>query len=145
MHRRKVLFVCVHNAARSQMAEAYLNEFGGEWFEAESAGFEPSEINPYVVEVMKEDGIDISGNTSDSVFEFYKQGRLYGFLVTVCDESLAERCPLFPGLVRERLHWSFPDPSGFEGDRETILEQTRAVRDAIREEVKAFIAQYREE
>ena len=109
MDKIKVLFVCVHNSARSQMAEAYLKRFGGDVFEVESAGLDPGELNPLVVEVMKEDGIDLSGNRTKSVFDLFKQGRMFGYVVAVCDKEAAERCPIFPG-VSTRLNLSFADP-----------------------------------
>src|SRR6266496_1921852 len=86
MARIKVLFVCVHNSARSQMAEAYLNHFGEGRFEAESAGLEPGTLNPLVVHVMREDGIDISRNETKGVFDMIKQGKLFEYVITVCDE-----------------------------------------------------------
>ncbi|MCX7698988.1 MAG: arsenate reductase ArsC, partial [Candidatus Goldbacteria bacterium] len=132
-------FVCVHNSARSQMAEAYLNHLAGDRFIAESAGLEPGVLNPYVVEVMKEDGIDISGNFTKSVFDFYKQGKLYSYVITVCDTEAAEKCPIFPG-VSKRLHWNFPDPSKFKGTKEEILKQVRILRDEIKKKIKEFIA-----
>ena len=141
MDSTSVLFICNHNAARSQMAEAWLNRLGEGRFQAESAGFEPTRVNPYVVEVMREAGIDIGQAQSDDVFEFYKDGRRYHYTITVCDQSLAERCPIFPGLVLGgRLHWSFADPESFTGTDDEILEQTRQVRDSIRRQVEAFIA-----
>src|SRR3989338_9622164 len=97
MDKKKVLFVCVHNSARSQIAEAFLKQMAGDKFEAESAGLEPGNLNPVVVEVMKEVGIDISQNKTKSVFDFYKQGRQYDYVVTVCDESQSGACPMFPG------------------------------------------------
>ncbi len=105
MEKIKVLFVCVHNSARSQMAEAFLNQLAGDKFKAESAGLEPGTLNPLVVEVMKEIGIDISHNQTKSAFDFFKQGRLFNFVITVCDSASAERCPIFPG-VTQRLGWS---------------------------------------
>jgi arsenate reductase len=136
--RRRVLFVCVHNSARSQMAEAYLKELGGDRFEVESAGLEPGALNPVVVRVMKEEGIDISGNRADSVFEFFTQGRKYSYVITVCDESSGEKCPLFPGMTI-RLHWSFEDPSAFAGPESEVLEKTRQVRNAIKSRVEEFV------
>lgn len=79
----KVLFLCVHNSARSQIAEAYLKKFGGDDFEAESAGLEPGKLNPFVIDVLKEDGIDISNNTTDDVFDFFKQGKIFSYVITV--------------------------------------------------------------
>jgi len=139
--KERVLFVCLHNSARSQMAEAYLNHFGGDKFLAESAGLEPGVLNPYVVKVMKEDGIDISGNKTKSVFDFYKQGKLYSYVITVCEQEAAEKCPIFPGGGK-RLHLSFPDPSKFTGTEEEILNKVRKVRDEIKEKIKEFIINY---
>ena len=138
MVRDKVLFVCIHNSARSQMAEAYLNRLAGNHFEAESAGIEPGTLNPLVVEVMKEDGIDISNNATKDVFAFLKAGKRYSYVVTVCDETAAERCPVFPGPGK-RLHWSFPDPSALVGSREEKLAHTRVIRDQIKHRVEAFM------
>jgi arsenate reductase len=138
LNKERVLFVCVHNSARSQMAEAYLNHFAGDRFFAESAGIEPGILNPYVIKVMKEDGIDISRNKTKSVFDFYKQGKLYSYVITVCEQEAAEKCPIFPGGGK-RLHWSFPDPSKFTGSEEEILDKVRKVRDEIKEKIKEFI------
>jgi len=140
MAREKVLFVCIHNSARSQMAEAYLNHLAGDRFEAESAGIEPGTLNPVAVEVMKEDGIDISANMTKDVFDFLKAGTLYSYVVTVCDEAAAERCPVFPGPGK-RLHWSFPDPSQLQGSREEKLAQTREIREKIKRRIEAFITE----
>ena len=141
MEKTKVLFVCVHNAARSQMAEAFMNHLCGDFYEAESAGLEPTEPNPLVVKVMKEVGIDISRNKAKSVFDFYKEGRLFGFVITVCDESQTEKCPLFPGITA-RLHWSFEDPSRFTDSQEERIEKVRKLRDQIRDRVQAFCSEH---
>lgn len=138
MNKIRVLFICVHNSARSQMAEAFLNSMGGEHFIAESAGLEPGKLNPIVVEVMKEAGLDISNNATKGVFDFFKQGRFYQYVIAVCDEASAERCPIFPGMAK-RLNWSFRDPSSFTGTEESKLQQTRIVRDQIRDEIEKFI------
>ena len=138
MDKIRVLFVCVHNSARSQIAEAYLNKLGEGEFLAESAGLEPGVLNPLVLEAMKEDGIDISGNKTKSVFDFYRQGKLYSYVITVCDEASGERCPIFPGNTK-RLHWEFEDPSSFTGSHEEKLEKTRIVRDKIYERIQKFI------
>ena len=90
----KVLFICVHNSARSQMAEAWFNSICGEFFEAQSAGLEPGTLNPLAVEVMREAGIDISRNKTQAVFDVFKSGQLFSYVVTVCDESSAEKCPI---------------------------------------------------
>ena len=134
----KVLFVCVHNSARSQMAEALLKKMAGDRFEVESAGLEPGKLNPLAVEVMKEIGLDISGNQTKSAFELFKEGKLYTQVITVCDETSAEQCPFFPGITT-RLHWSFADPSGFTGTQEEKLEKTREVREAIRAKIAAWL------
>jgi arsenate reductase len=138
MSKEKVLFVCVHNSARSQMAEALLNRLAGDRFEAESAGLEPGQLNPLAVEVMKEIGIDISGNRTKSAFDLFKEGRLYAYVITVCDETSAEKCPIFPGIT-QRIHWSFPDPSSFTGTWEERLEKTREVREAIRKKIEEWL------
>jgi len=138
MDKERVLFVCVHNSARSQMAEAFLKALGGERFEVYSAGIEPGVLNPLVVEVMREAGIDISQNKTKSVFDFYKNGELFSYVITVCDQASAEMCPIFPGLVK-KLHWSFADPASFTGAHEEKLVQTRAVRDAIKEKVEEWL------
>ena len=139
MEKIKVLFVCVHNSARSQMAEALLNRLGGERFQAESAGFEPEPLNALAVEVMREIGIDISQQKAKSVFELYKQGRLFRHVITVCDEASAQKCPIFPG-ISERHHWSFRDPAQLTGTYAEQLSQTRIIRDDIKAKVKEFIA-----
>jgi arsenate reductase (thioredoxin) len=138
MTKDKVLFICIHNSARSQISEAFLKRYGGDYFEVESAGLEPGDLNPLAVEVMREVGIDISNNQTDSAFEFLKQGRRYNYLITVCDEASAERCPIFPGVL-ERIHWSFTDPSTLEGSKEEKLEKLRTIRDSIKERVIEFI------
>jgi len=104
----KVLFICVHNSARSQMAEAYLRKYGGKRFVAESAGLEPGVINPLVVEVMKEEGIDLSDKGTNSVYDYYREGRGYDYVITVCSKVAAERCPIFPGGGLSLIHISEP-------------------------------------
>jgi arsenate reductase (thioredoxin) len=135
--KKRVLFVCIHNSARSQMAEAFLKEAGGGDFEVHSAGIEPGKLNPIVVEVMREIGIDISGNQTKSVADMLKSGKQFDCVVTVCDETSAERCPVFPGKTA-RLHWGFPDPSSFQGTHEEKLARTREVRDAIKAKVASW-------
>ncbi len=136
--RPRVLFVCVHNSARSQMAEAWLRHLYGDRFEAESAGLEPGVLNPLAVEVMREVGIDISNRRTQAVLDLVKAGRLYAYVITVCDETAAERCPIFPGVTR-REHWSFPDPARFTGTPEEQLAQARQVRDAIRARIEEWV------
>jgi arsenate reductase len=135
--KKKVLFVCIHNSARSQMAEALLNHIRGDDYEGHSAGLEPGTLNPLVVEAMGEIGIDISGNATKSVFEEYRSGKMLSYVITVCDEASAERCPIFPG-VTTRLQWSFPDPSKFEGSHDERLARVREVRDAITDRIQEW-------
>jgi len=138
MNKTKVIFVCIHNSARSQMAEAFLNDLGREKFIAESAGLEPGSLNQTVVKVMAEIGYDISGNKTKSVFDIFRNGKTYDYVVTVCDPEAAERCPIFPGIVK-RLHWGFKDPSSFQGSENDKLEFARKVRDEIRIEIEKFV------
>jgi len=121
------------------MAEAFLKTLAGDRFEAMSAGLEPGTINPLVVEVMKEIGIDISQNQTKSAFDLYKKGELFSYVITVCDAASAEICPLFPGLVTPRIHWSFADPSSFTGTYQERLAQTRTVRDAIKTKIEEWL------
>lgn len=138
MNPIKILFVCVHNSARSQMAEAFLNHYGEGKFVAESAGLEKGVLNPLAINAMAEIGFDISKNEVNSVFEFFKGHRLYSYVVTVCDETNGQKCPIFPGL-RDMIHWSFDDPSSFEGTEEERLAKTRIVRDQIHDQVKELV------
>jgi arsenate reductase (thioredoxin) len=134
----RVLFICIHNSARSQMAEAYLRRLGGSAFEAESAGIEPGTLNPRVVRALREDGIDISGKPTRGVFDLVKTGRSFDYVVAVCSKEAADRCPVFPGRA-VRLQWSFDDPSTFTGSDEEIMARIRRVRDGIRDTVAGFI------
>lgn len=138
MQKIKVLFVCVHNSARSQIAEAYLNSLGGDRFEAQSAGLEPGVLNPYAVKVMGEVGFDISNNKTKDVFDFVKKGAIFGYVITVCDGANAERCPIFSGVTK-RLHWSFPDPAGLKGTDDEKLKGTQEIRDAIKAQIEEWI------
>ena len=135
---KKVLFVCIHNSARSQMAEELLRKYGTEEFEVQSAGFEPAELNPLAIEVLKEEDINIADKKTNSVFELFKAGKTFNYVITVCDEGNAQRCPVFPGL-NYRIHWSFEDPSSFTGSDEEKLEKTRAVKEQIKKEVLQLI------
>ena len=143
MTKMKVLFICVHNSARSQMAEAFLNELGGDRFQVESAGFEPGTLNPLVVEAMGEIGIDISMKQTKEIFDLYRQGRSYSYVISVCDQAHAEKCPIFPGLSK-KLIWSFEDPSSFIGSKEEKMEKIRIVRDNIQSEIASFIKNVKE-
>ena len=137
--KEKVLFVCIHNSARSQMAEALLKKLGSDRFEAYSAGLEPGTLNPLAIEVMQELGIDISANETKSVFEYFKQGALFNYVITVCDGTNAEKCPIFPGITK-RINWSFEDPSVLTGSHELKIDATRRIRDEIKRAVLEFIA-----
>ena len=130
--KQKILFICQHNSGRSQIAEAYLNRFAGDHFEIESAGLEPADgVNPLVVEVMKEEGFDLSKKKPQSVFELFKTGNIYAHVITVCHDS-ENQCPIFPGITK-RWHWPFPDPAKVEGSREERLAEVRKIRDQIKE------------
>ena len=135
--KSNVLFICVHNSARSQMAEAWLNHICGDFFTAESAGLEPGTLNPLVVEAMQEVGIDISKKKTQAVFDVFKSGKLFSYVITVCDETSAEKCPIFAGVAK-RLHWSFPDPSTLVGSRENKLVEVRKIRDEIRSKIESW-------
>ena len=137
MHKPTILFICIHNSARSQMAEAWLKHLCGDSFNAESAGLEPGTLNPLVVEAMQEVGIDISKNKTQAVFDVFKSGKLFSHVVTVCDETSAERCPVFPGIAK-RLHWSFPDPSALTGTQAEKMEGVRRIRDEIRARIEQW-------
>jgi arsenate reductase len=134
----KVLFICVHNSARSQMAEAYLRMFGQDDFEAESAGFEPTTVNPLVVEVMKEEGVDLSGKGTQSAFDLFRQGRVFSYVITVCSDGDEAQCPVYPGVVT-RIHIPFADPAKVQGTHDEKLAQVREIRDEIKAAVKAFV------
>ena len=135
--KQKVLFICVHNSARSQMAEAFLNLACPDYFEAHSAGLEPGTLNPLAVEAMAEIRIDISKKKTQAVFDVFKSGELFPYVITVCDESSAEKCPIFPGVTK-RLHWSFPDPAALTGSHKERLEGTRKIRDQIHARIEAW-------
>jgi arsenate reductase len=122
-----VLFVCTHNAARSQMAEAWLRALGGARFQVASAGTEPTAVHPLAIRAMAEVGLDISHHRSKPLGEVLDAG--WDWVITVCDQA-AERCPVVPGSAR-RLHWSFEDPSQAPGDEAARLAVFRRVRDQI--------------
>jgi len=133
--KMRILFICQHNSGRSQIAEAYLKQIAGEAFTIESAGLEPAEkVNSLVVEVMKEEGFDLSDKKPQSVFALFKEGRLYDHVITVCHDTEA-KCPIFPGITK-RWHWPFPDPARVEGTTEEKREEVRKIRDAIKDWLK---------
>lgn len=142
MKKQRVLFICTHNSARSQMAEGFLQSIGGDEFEAFSAGLEPGVINQYAVEVMREKDIDISSKTAKSVFDMVTRGIMFSYVITVCDKETEEKCPVFPG-VTQRINWPFDDPSKFSGTHEEVLNKTRKVRDEIEQRVIDFVQSIR--
>lgn len=123
------------------MAAALLNRFCGEFFAAESAGLEPGTINPFVIEVLQELNIDISKKQTRRVFDVWKSGQIFQFVITVCSEAEAEGCPIFPG-VTTRLHWPFADPSKFTGTPAERLKKTRQVRDEIEAKIASFCQEH---
>jgi arsenate reductase len=127
MTTRRVLFLCTHNSARSQMAEGLLRHLAGDRFEVMSAGTEATSVRSEAIEAMSELGVDISGQESKTLERYL--GEPFDYVVTVCDDA-NEACPVFPG-AENRLHWSFQDPSRAEGSEEQRLEVFRKVRDEI--------------
>ncbi|MCI0530383.1 MAG: arsenate reductase ArsC [candidate division Zixibacteria bacterium] len=127
--RQQVLFICTHNAARSQMAEGLLNSILGEFYSAQSAGSNPTHVSPYAVKVMAEIGIDISGQRSKGVDEF--KNTSFDYVVTVCDHA-KESCPFFPA-AKIQIHHDFENPSELTGTEEEILAGYRRIRDLIRQ------------
>lgn len=119
------------------MAEAFLKSMCPDQLDAQSAGLEPGELDPLAVAVMREIGLDISRNRSKSAFDLFTAGRRFSYVITVCDETSAQRCPIFPA-VTQRLHWSFADPASFQGSWDERLALTRVVRDQIRDRVAAW-------
>jgi len=138
VNKEKVLFVCIHNSARSQMAEELLRKYAGDRFEVASAGIEPGRLNPFVIKVLQELDIDITGKKTQKVADLVADGREYDYVITVCDEASAERCPVFPG-IQQRMHWGFVDPSGFKGTDEERMNRTREVREQIRQKIKEWM------
>jgi len=141
MKKAKLVIICTQNSARSQMAEAFFKKYGDDMLQVHSAGFEPTEVNPYAVQVMKEIGIDISGQHSKGVREFL--GKMsFGYVIAVCKKAEG-KCPvIFPG-ARQLLSWPFDDPAAFEGTEEETRQKFRQVRDEIDEKVKEWLQEYR--
>ena len=134
-NKNKVLILCTGNSARSQMAEGFMREMGGNNFEVASAGISPTQVRSEAVEVMKEIGIDISQHLSKDVDRFVADN--FDYVITVCDNA-NERCPVFPGHAK-RIHWSFADPAQVEGDKATKLSAFRTIRDQIKQRIATFI------
>ena len=138
----KVLFVCVHNAGRSRMAEAMLRHLGGSHFEVTSAGFEPRQVDTYVARAMASIDMPIEHSAAQpSVFELFRAGRHFHYVISVCDEIERERCPIFPG-VTQRLSWTFPDPTSAIGTPVERLARTAEVRDAIRTRLEEWLQSF---
>jgi len=135
---KKVLFVCIHNSARSQMAEAFCNMVSGGSLVAQSAGIEAGKLNMTVVKVMAEVGIDLSSNKTKSAQALIDAGEEFDYIITVCDENGAERCPVFP-TSGERYHFGFEDPSALLGSEEERLEGTREIRDQIKIKIVEWV------
>ncbi len=129
----RVLFLCTHNSARSQMAEGLLTAWAGDRFEAHSAGTVATEVRPLAIEAMAELGIDISGHRSKSLTEYL--GQPFDYAITTCDEA-REACPFFPGAARQ-LHWSFDDPAAATGSEPDRLAVFRRVRDEIGQRIRS--------
>jgi len=137
----KVLFLCTGNSVRSQMAEAFLREYGNGRFKSFSAGVAPRGINSLTIQVMEEIGFDMSGHRSKGVEEFLGKVH-FEYLITLCDDA-EQNCPaIWPG-VNQRLHWSFEDPAAFNGTQEEKLEKFRQVRDQIQAKVLAWLYEVR--
>lgn len=139
MEKKRVMFICIHNSGRSQMGEAFLRHLAGDRFEVASAGIESGKLNPLVVKAMEEVGVSMEGHYAKKAQDYVDRGEHFDYVVTVCDESNAERCPMFPGK-HVRMHWGFPDPSALAGTDEEKLAGIRPIRDAIEVKVKEFIA-----
>ncbi len=131
-NKHRILFLCTHNSARSQMAEGLLRHLAGDRFDAYSAGTEATAVRPLAIRAMAELGIDISGQESKTLDRYL--GQPFDAVITVCDQA-NEACPVFLG-AKERLHWSFPDPATAAGTEEEQLAVYRAVRDAIRARIE---------
>jgi arsenate reductase len=135
--KKRVLFLCTGNSARSQMAEAFLRQYAADRFEAHSAGLQPKGVNPFTLQVMQEIGYPMEKHTSKGV-NAYLGKTLFHYLITVCDHA-EQNCPTaWPG-VNQRLHWSFEDPAAFEGSQEEKLAAFRTVRDQIEKKIRAWV------
>src|SRR5687767_2479562 len=135
---KKVLVLCTGNSCRSQIAEGYLKHFAGDTAQIYSAGIETHGVNPKAIETMKEDGIDISGHTSNNINEYRDVD--FDYVITVCDHA-RESCPYFPTNA-VKLHYNFPDPAKATGTEEEVKEQFRAVRQLIKVYCQSFVNEY---
>jgi arsenate reductase (thioredoxin) len=135
--KARVLILCIGNSARSQMAEGLLRDMAGTQFDVFSAGSKPSRVNPFAIQAMHQNGIDISGQRSKHLNEYIHQP--FDYVITVCDEA-AEVCPIFPGRA-QRIHWSFPDPAAVIGSDQDKLAAFCQTRDAIETQLKLWLAE----
>ena len=135
---KRILVLCTGNSCRSQMAEGYLRHFAGDKAEVYSAGVETHGVNPRAIQIMKEDGIDISHHTSNNINEYKAVD--FDFLITVCDNA-RERCPFFPSHAK-KFHYNFPDPAKASGTEEEIMQQFREVRNMIKTYSKDFVSDH---
>lgn len=135
--KTKVIFLCTHNQARSQMAEAFLRRYAGSYFDVYSGGYSPKPIHPFAIQVMKEIGFDISNQQSKDLWQLAKNEH-FGIVITLCKKGEEEDCPTVPG-PSTRLYWNIEDPASFEGTEEQKIAKFRAVRDQIQELVKSFL------
>ena len=133
--KKRVLFLCTHNSARSQMAEGLLRNMAGDRFDVFSAGTERTYVQPLAIDAMREIGIDITAQTSKTLDEL--GGQTFDYVITVCDRA-NESCPILPGTT-ERIHWSFEDPTAATGTDEQRLRAFRTVRDALQQRLRIFL------
>jgi len=138
--KKRVLFVCVYNSFRSQIAAAILNNKYGNLFAAKSAGINKKDINPLAIEVMNDYGVDISKNSVNSVSDLLKRKESYDYVITVCSKEAQEKCPLFPGS-QKKIHWNLEDPDAFSGTHHEKLEKAILLRDEIEKRIDAFVKQ----
>ena len=140
MSKQRVLFLCIDNSTRSQMAEAFLRKYASESFEPYSAGLEPKGVHPLTIKVMDEAGIDISNQTSKGIDTYLGKVR-FQYLIIVCDDAARNAPKNLPG-INARLRWSFEDPAQFEGTEQEKLAKFREVRDLLEKKVKEWVAEY---
>lgn len=138
--KKRVLFVCIYNSFRSQIAAAILNKKYGNLFTAKSAGINKKDINPLAVEVMNDYGVDISQNNVNSVFDLLKREESYDYVITVCSKEAGGKCPLFTG-GQKKIHWELEDPDTFSGTHQEKLEKAILLRDEIEKRIDAFVKQ----
>ncbi len=141
MVKTKIMFVCIHNSARSQMCEAFVRHYAADKFDVHSSGIEAGKLNPLVVQAMAEIDISMDGQYAKQAKEYIDRKEAFDYVVTVCDESSAERCPMFPGK-HTRMHWGFPDPSAIRGTDEEKLAGIRPIRDDIQRKVKEWLQSF---